>query len=217
MNHSIRSTLEIGNNPSIDMGAYLGYPPARAISDLLLLIGDNAIVRSGTVIYAGSCIGHNLETGHHAVIREENVLGNDVRIWNSSVIDYGCVIGDRVKIHSHVYVAQFTTIEDDVFMGPRVVITNDPHPGCQYSKECMRGPVIRRGAQVGAGSIILPHVVIGEYSVIGAGSVVTREVPPYCVVSGNPARMRGPVDQLTCKRGLTDRPYPALGQGLEAP
>ncbi len=209
--------IRIGKDFHIDLGACVGYAPSRHVPDLLLVIGDNARVRSGTVIYAGSRIGHHLETGHNAIVREENVLGDDVRIWNGSVIDYGCIIGNRVKIHSHVYVAQFTVIEDDVFLAPGVTITNDPHPGCAYSPECMRGPVIKQGVQVGAGSVLLPHIVIGEYSVIGAGSVVTREVPPYSVVTGNPARLRGTIHQVTCKRGLTVRPYSLAALGPEAP
>lgn len=77
-------------------------------------------------------------------------------------------------------------------------------------------PLIRRGVQLGAGSIIMAYVVVGEYSVIGAGSVVTRDVPPYSIVLGNPARLHGAVDQITCNRGFTDRPYHACGNGREA-
>ncbi|MDP2727844.1 MAG: N-acetyltransferase [Dehalococcoidia bacterium] len=217
MMQGVHPYVQIGRDPCIDPGAFVGYPPSRVIPDLLLVIGDNAKVRTGTIIYAGSRIGHNLETGHHAVIREENDLGNHVRVWNGSVIDYGCVIGDRVKIHSQVYIAQFTVIEEDVFLAPGVTITNDPHPGCAFSLECMRGPVVKRGAQVGANSVLLPHIVIGEYSVIGAGSVVTKEVPPFSVVSGNPARLRGTVDELVCKRGITARPYGVTGANRKPP
>lgn len=211
MSRNVLGLVEIGESSCIDEGVQVGYLPSRTIHDFRLVIGDNPIIRSGSVVYAGSIIGDNLETGHNVVIREENTIGDDVRLWNGSVIDYGCVIGHRVKIHSQVYVGQFTTIEDDVFLAPGVILTNDMHPGCGFSKECMEGPTIKRGAQIGGNAVILPRVMIGEYSVIGAGSVVTRDVPPYSVVSGNPARLRGPVTELVCKRGRLHRPYGFLG------
>ncbi|MCG2768451.1 MAG: N-acetyltransferase, partial [Anaerolineae bacterium] len=132
----------------------------------------------------------------------------DVSIWANSVVDYGCRIGDRVKIHSNVYVAQFTVIEDDVFMAPGVIVANDIHPGCAHSAECMRGPTLCRGARVGANVTILPYVTIGEYALIGAGSVVTGDIPAKAVAYGNPARVRKILSDLTCVTGITDVPYP---------
>src|SRR5207244_8832773 len=144
--------------------------------------------RAGTIIDGGSIIGARVETGHNVVIREDNALGDDVKIWNNSTIDYGCRIGHRVKIHTNVYVAQFTVLEDDVFLAPGVSIANDPHPGCAYASQCMRGPTIQAGAQVGVGVTILPFVTIGRRALLGAGSVITRTVPADTVVVGNPAR-----------------------------
>ena len=118
-------TVHLGDGSCIDEGAVLGYlSPRRGVSDVLM-IGPNARVRSGCVIYAGSRIGANLETGHHTIIREENEIGDRFSIWNGSVIDYGCRIGMGVKIHCQVYVAQFTIIEDDVFLAPGVKVAND--------------------------------------------------------------------------------------------
>ncbi|MGD9030877.1 MAG: acyltransferase, partial [Anaerolineae bacterium] len=142
--------------------------------------------------------------GHNVVIREENTIGDGLNIWNSSTIDYGCVIGDSVKIHSNVYVAQFTTLEDDVFLAPGVTIVNDPHPLCGL---CMRGPTIKRGARVGANVTLLAHITIGEGVLIGAGSVVTTDIPAHTVAYGNPARPIKAVDELTCPFGLVERPY----------
>ena len=141
---------------------------------------------------------------------EENFIGDDFSLWSNSTVDYGCVIGNRVKIHHNVYVAQYTTIEDDVFLAPGVMIANDPHPGCAKSKQCMKGPTIRRGAQIGVNATILPFVIIGERALVGAGSVVTKDVPPGAVVRGNPARVAGHIDELKCliKPPLMDRPYP---------
>ena len=83
-----------------------------------MVIGANAVIRSGTVIYLGSTIGKNLQTGHHAVIREENIIGDDFKLWNNSTMDYGCRIGDNVKIHCNCYVAQYTVLESGVFLAP---------------------------------------------------------------------------------------------------
>ena len=137
---------------------------------------------------AAASIGARLETGHNVVIREDNVLGDDVKIWNNTTIDYGCRIGHRVKIHTNCYIAQFTVLEDDVFLAPGVAVANDPHPGCAFSSQCMRGPTVRAGAQIGAGVTLLPFVTIGRRALVGAGSVVTRDVPDEVVVAGNPAR-----------------------------
>lgn len=143
------------------------------------------------------------------VIREENVLGEEVRIWSGTVVDYGCRIGDRVKIHCSCYIAQFTEIADDVFIGPGVTATNDMHPGCSRSMDCLKGPVIRAGAVIGGGATLLPRVVIGESALVGAGSVVTRDVEPRAVVAGNPARRIRSIEELECRSGLSDLPYGA--------
>lgn len=197
----------LGKNPFIDEGVILCYEPSRKIPDKKVVIGDNAVIRSNTVIYAGVSLGNNFESGHNAVIREENVIGDDFRLWNNSVIDYGCKIGNNVKVHSAVYVAQYTIIEDNVLLAPGVMIANDIHPGCKFSSECMRGPTIKQGAQIGVNVTLLPHIIIGEYSLIGAGSVVTRDVPPRSVVLGNPARVVKCIDDLACTTGIADKPY----------
>jgi acetyltransferase-like isoleucine patch superfamily enzyme len=123
------------------------------------------------------------------------------------VVDYGCVIGNGVKIHTGVYVAQFTILEDDVFLAPGVIVTNDIHPGCPESSRCMRGPTVRRGAQVGGNVTLLPYIEIGERALIGAGSVVTKDIPPRAVAYGNPARVVGTIDDLDCDTGLVAKPY----------
>ncbi len=180
-----------------DDSVTIGYPTGRPIADRALRIGADANLRSGTVIYVGTTIGRGLQTGHNVVIREENVIGDNVGIWSNSVIDYGCRIGNNVKIHSNVYVAQFTTIEDDAFLAPGVSIANDMRPLCA---ECTHagGPTIKRGARIGVNVTILPGVTVGEYALVGAGSVVTKDVPPHAVVYGNPARVQTTVDEIAC-------------------
>jgi len=196
----------LGEGCEIDVSVLLGYPTGRQIAGRQLVVGRGARIRSGSVLYVGSRIGLGLQTGHNVTIREENVIGDNLNIWNNSTIDYGCQIGTNVKIHTNVYVAQFTVIEDDAFLAPGVTIANDVHPGCSSSKECMRGPTIRRGAQVGCNVTILPYLTIGEHAVVGAGSVVVHDVPPRSVVVGNPARVIKSVDDLHCPLGHRDGP-----------
>jgi acetyltransferase-like isoleucine patch superfamily enzyme len=201
----------IGPDHTLDPGVILGYRTARKINHTPLLLGSGARVRSNTVIYAGTIIGDGLETGHNVVIREENQIGDHLSIWNNSCIDYGCVIGNNVRIHNNVYVAQFTIIEDEVFLAPGVMIANDPHP---IGTTCMKGPTLKRGCRVGVNVTLLDHIVIGEGALIGAGSVVTKDIPPFTLAYGCPARPIKPVDSITCQ-WCTDQPY-VNGQDLRA-
>jgi acetyltransferase-like isoleucine patch superfamily enzyme len=178
-----------------DDGVIVGYPVSRAGS-FPLELGDGARLRSGTVLYDGSRIGPGLQTGHGVVIREENVIGAGVSVWSNTVIDYGCRIGDRVKIHANCYIAQFTVLEDDVFLAPGVTIANDLYPGDERSAKLMAGPHIEAGAQIGVNVTILPFVRIGAGAIIGSGAVVTRDVPPGTVAYGNPAVPRRKVADL---------------------
>ncbi len=191
----------LGEGHQVDPGAILGYLTGRKIESQVLRIGPRARIRSGTVLYAGSTIGAGLETGHNVVIREENVIGDNLNIWNSSTIDYGCQIGDGVKIHCNVYVAQFTILEDDVFLAPGVMVANDPHPLCAHH---LKGPTIRKGARIGINVTLLPGVVVGEGAMVGAGSVVTRDIPPFTVAYGSPARPQKAVEEVMCSYQLAE-------------
>jgi acetyltransferase-like isoleucine patch superfamily enzyme len=184
-----------GTAAEIGAGVIVGHPVGRGNGDPLTL-GPGARLRSGTTLYRGSVIGRGLQTGHGVVIREECSIGDDVSVWSNSVIDYGCRIGSRVKIHCNCYVAQYTQIDEDAFLAPGVTTANDLYPGDERSAALMGGPTIERGAQVGVNVTILPHVRIGAGSIIGAGSVVTRDIPPGVVAFGNPAVVRRRVGEL---------------------
>ncbi len=185
----------VGEGLQQDASAILGYPPSRvAPGDLVM--GAGARVRSNTVIYLGSRIGARFQTGHNVIIREECTIGDDVSVWSNSVVDYGCRIGNRVKIHSNCYIAQFTEIEDGAFLAPGVTIANDLYPGQAASAARMSGPLIGAGAQIGVNVTILPFVRIGAGCLIGAGAVVSRDIPDGSVAYGNPATVRGTVRQL---------------------
>jgi acetyltransferase-like isoleucine patch superfamily enzyme len=184
-----------GRGLAADADVLLGYPSARAVGRPLAL-GDDARLRSGTVLYVGSSIGARFETGHHVVVREQCDIGDDVAIWSNSVVDYGCHIGDGVKIHSNCYVAQYTEIGDGAFLAPGVTIANDLYPGNPVSASVMSGPRIGAGAQIGVNVTILPFVRIGVGALVGAGATVARDVPDGAVAFGNPAVVRGRVDDL---------------------
>lgn len=190
------SDQDVGAGLRADPDVLLGYVPARPVGSRLVL-GPDAHLRSGTVLYDGSTIGARLETGHHVVIRERCDIGDDVRVWTGTVIDYGCRIGDGVKIHANCYVAQYTEIGNGAFLAPGVTIANDLYPGSPESEEVMSGPSIGAGAHIGVNVTILPFVRVGVGVLVGAGSTVTRDLPDGCVAFGNPAVVRGSVDRLT--------------------
>lgn len=202
--------VQIDEPAELDPYVLIGKRPRRSIESWTLALGAGAWLGSGTIIYLGSRIGARLQTGHHVVIREQNMLGDDVSIWSNSVIDYGCQIGRQVKIHTNVYIAQFSTLEDEVFVAPGVSFANDLHPGCPMSVPCMRGPTIKKGAHLGINVTVLPYVVIGEHALIGAGSVVTHDIPAGAVAYGNPACVVGTIDQVVCHKGFLERPYAHL-------
>jgi len=181
---------QIGAHAVLDEGLHLNASSGRkGASVRTLTVGTHARIRSGSVLYSGTRIGNHFETGHHVVVREENRIGNHVAIWNNSTIDYGCTVGNRVKIHCNCYVAQFSILEDDTFLAPGVIFANDLFPGSAYAERALQGPRLGRGAKIGVNCTILPGVKIGERTLVGAGSVVTHDVPPDSVVWGNPARV----------------------------
>jgi len=198
--------ISIGDGAKIDVDVILGYPTDRLITETGLIIGRDAVMRSGTIVYDGTVIGDGLQTGHHVVIREQNEIGDNVSIWANTVIDYGCRIGNKVKLHTNLYVAQNTIIEDDVFVAPGTVFANDKYPNSGY----LEGPHIKKGAKVGVNVTLLPGVVIGERAFVGAGSVVTKNVPDGMAVAGNPARVIGTMDDIDAKR----EPYLQQKKGL---
>ncbi len=180
----------IGRHLQLDHDVILNAIPGRKLSRLKpLVLGSFAKIRSGSVLYAASTIGHHFETGHHVVVREESRIGHHVSIWNNTTLDYGCTVGNRVKIHCNCYVAQYSILEDDVFLAPGVTLANDLFPGSRGAARVLQGPILRRGAQIGVNATILPGVVIGRGALVGAGSVVTRDVPDGGVALGNPARV----------------------------
>ncbi len=201
----IYKNVKIGRKAEIDEYVIIGKPPrGKKIGELPTRIGDNAVIRSHSIIYAGVRIGDNLETGHSVMIRENCTIGHDVRVGTQSIIENNNRIGNHVRIHSRAFIPQNCTIEDEVWIGPNAVLTNDPHPPCA---KCMRGPELKRGSKIGANSTLLPFVVIGERALVGAGAVVVEDVPPESVVAGVPARVLKKIGDLKCQFEIVEKPY----------
>jgi acetyltransferase-like isoleucine patch superfamily enzyme len=195
------SGVKLGDEAIIEEFCIIGVPPRGYVSgELETIIGPNAHLRSHTVIYAGNRIGKDFQTGNKANIRESNIIGDKVSVGTMSIIEHHVEIGSGVRIHSHVFVPEYSILEDGCWLGPNVVLTNAKYPLSPISKKTLKGPIIRKNAKIGANVTILPGVVIGENALIGAGSVVVVEVPPNTVVVGNPARIIKKITELPYER-----------------
>ncbi|MFZ2071141.1 MAG: acyltransferase [Halobacteriota archaeon] len=184
----MKGEVKIGKGSNIHDNVLMGIDGGGEV-----VIGANAQIRSGTVIYSGVEIGKNFRTGHNVLVRENTVIGDDVLVGTNSVIDGDCRIGNGVSIQTNVYITKGTIVEAGAFFGPCSATLNDKY--MRYGVE-LKAPVIKEGARIGANSTILPAVVIGKNAVVGAGSVVTRDVKPGSVVVGNPARRLKDVSAL---------------------
>lgn len=175
-------------------------PKGKNNGELAIQIGNNATIRSHTVIYAGNKIGANFQTGHQVMIRELNEIGDNVSIGTGSVIEHHVKIGNGVRIHSQAFIPEESILEENCWIGPNVVITNAKYPRSPNVKKELKGAIIRRNAKIGANSTLLPGIEIGENSLIGAGSVVTKDVPANKVVAGNPAKIIKDINDLPYKK-----------------
>jgi acetyltransferase-like isoleucine patch superfamily enzyme len=156
-------------------------PPTR--------IGEGTVVSTGAVVFAGTTIGERAIVGDQACVRERVTLGDDVVVGRGSLIENDTTVGSMTKIQADAYITAYSTLEEHVFIAPRVVTTNDNFMGrTEQRHELVKGPTIRRGARIGGGAILCPGVEIGEETFVGAGAVVTKDVPAGAVVVGNPAR-----------------------------
>jgi acetyltransferase-like isoleucine patch superfamily enzyme len=187
----IHPNVDLGSNVTIEDFCVIG-APFRGYADEKTIIGDNAQIRSHTVIYAGNVIGADFQTGNKANIRELNAIGNDVSIGSLSVVEHHVLIEDEVRIHTQAFIPEYTILRRGCWIGPNVVCTNAKFPRSPNVKDELSGSEIGENARIGANSTILPGVSIGRNSLVGAGSVVTKDVKPDVIVAGNPARFLRP-------------------------
>ena len=154
-----------------------------------LVLGPGSVVSTGAIVFAGTTVGERVIVGDQACVRERCTIGDDVVIGRGSLVENDTSVGALTKIQAHAYITAYSLLEDNVFIAPCVITTNDNYMGrTEQRHELIKGPTIRRGARVGGGSVLLPGIEIGEEAFIGAGAVVLRDVPPKAVMVGSPAR-----------------------------
>jgi acetyltransferase-like isoleucine patch superfamily enzyme len=181
----------LGADCDIHPGATVGEPTADGDPPV---IGDDATIRSGTIIYPDVRIGDGFTTGHGALVREDTVVGDDVVVGTNVVIDGSTTVGDSVSMQTGVYVPTNTDVGDSVFLGPKAVLTNDPYPVRRDVD--LDGPTLEDHASIGANATLLPGVTVGEQAFVAAGAVVTEDVPPGTLAVGGPAVHRPLPDAL---------------------
>jgi acetyltransferase-like isoleucine patch superfamily enzyme len=186
----------VGEGCEIQDGAVLGKPPKLARHSSAsrelpppLELGEGVVVCCRAIVFAGSTIGAGAILGDQCYFRERSVLGEGSVIGRGSAVDNDVVIGARVRVQTDVYITAFSEIEDDVFLGPGVLTTNDSTMARHGDDYPIRGATVRRAARVGGAAVITPGIEIGEEAFIAAGAVVTKDVPARGVVIGVPGRV----------------------------
>ena len=191
---------KIGKGTYIAETVIVGHP-AKEEKNLLLenrldevegaTVGAGCVLRDYGVLYSHAVLGDRVQTGHHWMVREYSTVGEGSLVGSGVVIDDRCTIGKRVSIQTRAYIPTNTVIEDDVFIAPCVCFTNDKYMG--RGEVRLMGAHVERGARVGGNATILPGVRVGRDSLVAAGAIVTKDVEPYTMVAGCPARKIGEV------------------------
>ena len=204
----VKSNVNLGSGSYVGDDTILGERAIRLKEDLFknpqpLIIGENALIRSKSLIYEGSTVGANFQSGHRVTIREKSDIGQNVRIGTLSDIQGDCKIGDYVNLHSNVHIGQKSVIKNYVWIFPYVILTNDPTPP---SNELV-GVTVEEFAIIATGTVVLPGLTVGKDSLVGAQALVRKNVAPESVVIGNPGKEHGSVRAI--KNHITGKPvYP---------
>lgn len=176
---------------------------------------DNVRIHPSAEVSADATIGKGTSIWHQAQIREGVVLGKNCIVGKDVYIDFGVQIGNNVKIQNSALIYHGAQIEEGVFIGPQACLTNDripraitPEGDLKSADDWVVGPIlIRYGASVGAGALVLPNVEIGRFALVGAGAVVTKDVPDHALVVGCPARLVGYVCRCGRKMSVVQDGY----------
>jgi acetyltransferase-like isoleucine patch superfamily enzyme len=183
----IEKGVKLGKNAEIGDFVLIGVK-SRNNARTQTLIGDNPLIRSHTVIYAGNTIGSDFQSGHGVLIRENNKIGDNVSIGSHTNIEHDVTIEDDVRVHSNVFIPEFSHLKKGSWIGPGTVFTNAKYPKSKGMKSGLNGPTICEDAVVGANVTLLPGIRVGIKSLVGAGSTVTADVEDDSVHVGNPSR-----------------------------
>jgi acetyltransferase-like isoleucine patch superfamily enzyme len=197
---TIHQDTTIGSGCVIEDGVVLGKRPRLARHSQAaredpggLVLAERVTVCAGAIVFAGARIASGAIIGDQAFVRERALIGERSVIGRGSVVDPGVIVGAGVRVQTDVYLTAATIVEDDVFVGPRVCTTNDDTMGRHGPDHPLRGALLRRACRIGGGATLVPGVEIGEEAFVGAGAVVTRDVPARAIVLGVPARVVGSV------------------------
>jgi acetyltransferase-like isoleucine patch superfamily enzyme len=186
----------VGEGCEVQDGAVLGKPPKLARHSSAprgggepLVIEAGAVVCCRAIVLAGAHVGAGAIIGDQAFVRERSRVGEGSVIGRGSAVDNDVVVGARVRVQTDVYLTAYSVVEDDVFVGPGALTTNDSTMARHDASYKLRGAILRRACRVGGAVVITPGVEVGEEAFVAAGAVVTRDVPARGVVIGVPARL----------------------------
>jgi acetyltransferase-like isoleucine patch superfamily enzyme len=197
-NVTIYGDVTIKESSYIGKGCIVGHPKRKDLMKMIKsrvkeaafsgrsILGSRSTMRSGSIVYSDVAIGDNVELGHNVIIREQSSIGDNSLIGTNVVIDGETTVGKGVSIQTGVYICRRSTIEDFVFLGPYCLFTNDKYAMQRMTD--LQGPIVKKGASIGANSTLMPGVTVGEGAVVGAHAVVTRNVPAGTMFLGVPAR-----------------------------
>ncbi len=181
----------VGKQPSLGASSTARRDPLPPTT-----IGAGTVISTGAIVFAGASIGANCIVGDQSCIRERVTMAGDCILGRGSLIENDTTVGAGTRIQAEAYITAYSTLEEDVFIAPCVVTTNDNFMGrTEKRRSLMQGPTIRRGARVGGGAILCPGIEIGEEAFVGAGAVVTKDVPARKLVVGSPARVLRDVNE----------------------
>jgi UDP-2-acetamido-3-amino-2,3-dideoxy-glucuronate N-acetyltransferase len=186
----------VGSDVRLGDGCVVGKPPVLGSRSSAsreepppASLGDGASVGAGAMVLAGAVIGAGCVIGDQAHVRERAVIGEESVVGRGVSVENDVSVGARVRLQTNAYITAWSVVEDDVFVAPGVITTNDPTAGRRGPDDELRGALLRRGCRVGAGAVLLPGVEVGEEAFVGAGAVVTADVPARALVMGVPARV----------------------------
>lgn len=209
-NTIIYDNVEIGDNSIISNDCIIGEPinsyyHSKDYENPILRIGKNSLIRSHAIIYSGSTIGNNFNSGHRTTIRENTIIGNNCRVGTLCDIQGYCKLGDYVWLHSNVHIGQDSSIANYVFIYPYVILTNDPHP----PSDKIKGPTIGQYSQIAVNSVLLPGIEIGQNCLVGANSLVSKNFDDFSLILGSPAKYIKDIRELKDKNGNNLYPWPS--------